>query len=84
MKRFSVIRGGGRRSRRRRNALALGLATFFGVLVIGVATMVAPQADVAEARETAATIAQPPVIDGDTIEDLGTGERSRLANRRNS
>ncbi len=52
---------------------------FAGVLVIGLAAMFAPQADVAEARDTA-TIAQPRVIDGDTIEDLATGERIRLAN----
>jgi len=78
VKRFSVIRGG-RSSRRRRNELALGLATFVGVLGLGVATMFTPSADVAEARDTA-TIAQPRVIDGDTIEDLATGERIRLAN----
>jgi endonuclease YncB( thermonuclease family) len=78
VKRFSVTRGG-RSAKRRRKDLALGLATFAGVLVLGVGAMFAPSADVAEARDTV-TIAQPRVIDGDTIEDLATGERIRLAN----
>ena len=71
---------GGKSARRRGKDLALGLTTFLGVLVLGVAAMFAPQAEVAEARDNATTISQPRVIDGDTIEDLATGERIRLAN----
>jgi endonuclease YncB( thermonuclease family) len=56
------------------------LATFFGVFALGAGAMMLPQADIAEARDAVATVARPRVIDGDTIEDLASGERIRLAN----
>ncbi|GAM99445.1 nuclease [alpha proteobacterium U9-1i] len=75
---FSVIKGG---RVLRRNEFAIGIGAFAAVFAIGLAAMVTPlRGNEAEARAPALGIAQPRVIDGDTIEDLATGERIRLAN----
>lgn len=71
----------------RRNEIAIGLGAFAATLALGVALLFGPsmlprgaRGDVAEAGESGARVVRPRVIDGDTIEDLATGERIRLAN----
>jgi|CXWL01.1.fsa_nt_gi endonuclease YncB( thermonuclease family) len=83
---FSMSTDGKQGLLARRNGRALGIGAFLATLSLGVALLFGQsllpadgRGDVAQAAESS-RILQARVIDGDTLEDLSTGERIRLAN----
>lgn len=78
MRKFRVVNSARRRFRLGKRDLKLAVWAFLLMFAAGAAFLNAPQLNFATAQETASLSLR--VIDGDTVEVRGTGERVRLQN----